>query len=203
VSAIHRIHQKSPEDRVRTTTSKPRIRAIVLVATLAAGLLSGCTTMVGRPAPPLLAKREEPGVILCMSERVRGGGIRIVGKLNIGIYPITRAVLEYRITDVSDPVPTTPDESGRRLVLSGARASKVDYRKGSGDVSFTLDADAARNLRGKVLWYRWLVTYQRGGSEGIEVTEIHRTSLEEAGLPRDAGSPGPDSSVALPTSRRR
>jgi len=188
---------------VRTTASKLRIRAIVLAATVGAGLLSGCATMVGRPAPPLLAKREEPGVILCMSERVRGGGIRIVGKLNMGIYPITRAVLEYKIADVSDPVPATPDERGRALVLTGARSTKVDYRKGSGDVSYTIDGDAARNLRGKVLWYRWLVTYQRGGSEGLEATEIHRTSVEEAGLPRDPGSPGPDSSVALPTTRRR
>jgi hypothetical protein len=186
-----------------SVSARPRLRAIVLAATFAAGLLSGCSTLVGRPAPPLLAKRDEPGVILCMSERVSGGGIRLVGKLNTGIYPITRAVIEYRSADVSDAVPATPDERGKKLVLTSPRATKVNYRKGAGDVSFTLDGDDVRSLQGKVLWYRWLITYQRGGSEGVEVTDIHRTSLEEAGLPRDAYAPGPDSSVALPTARRR
>lgn len=195
--------RRTQSARSAPTPSKPRVRAIVLAASIAAGLLSGCSTLAGRPTLPLLAKRDEPGVILCMSERIRGGGIRIVGKLNAGIYPITRAVIEYRSADVSDPVPAAPDERGRKLVLSSPRATKVNYRKGAGEVSFTIDAEDARSLRGKVLWYRWLVTYQRGGGEGTEVTEIHRTSLEEAGLPRDPGAPGPDSSVALPTTRRR
>lgn len=172
-----------------------------LAATLVAtAMLTGCTTMVGLPAEPLSIEREEPGVILCQSERA-GGGIRLTGKLSAGIWPITRVTLEYRIADPSDPVPATGEDGV--LVMSNARSTRVDYRKGSESVSYTIDANAARALQGKVLWYRWIVTYDRKGSVRTDVTEIHRTSLDEAGLPRAPGNPGPDSSVALPVTRRR
>ena len=202
-----RHHHSTTHRRVgvnfRTNPAVARLRLVLVATSLAAGLVSGCTTLVGRPTAPLLAKREEPGVILCLSERVSGGGIRIIGKLNTGIYPITGATIEYRSAAVSDPMPATPDEDGRTLLLSNPRATKVNYRKGAGEVAFTIDGDAARGLRDKVLWYRWIIAYDRGGSTRTESTNIHRTSLEEAGLPRSAGSPGPDASVALPTTRSR
>jgi hypothetical protein len=100
-------------------------------------------------------------------------------------------------------VPATADDSGKRLELAGARSQKVNYRKGAREVVYTIDADAARGLRGKVLWYRWIITYDKGGSARTDATEVHRTSLEEAGLPRAADAPGPDASVALPTTHRR
>lgn len=174
-----------------------------LVATVAiASMLAGCTTLVGRPAEPLQVQRDEPGVVLCMSERV-GGGIRIVGKLNEGIYPITKVTLEYRLAGVSDAVPAIAGQSTGGLQLTEPRTAKGTYRKGAKEVSYTIDADDARSLRDKVLWYRWYITYDRGGSERIDATSIHRTSMDEAGLPRSIGTPGPDASVAVPTTRRR
>lgn len=183
------------------TAAAGRRFATLLAAAAAASLLAGCSTLAGKPAAPLLAKREEPGVVLCMSQRA-GAGLRLVGRLNQGIYPITRATVQYRIADVSDAVPAT-SEGGRGLELLSPRSTKVPYRKGADEVVFTVDGDAARALRGKVLWYRWIIAYDRGGSERTDVTAIHRTSLDEAGLPRAAGNPGPDMSVAEPTKRRR
>lgn len=187
--------------KVHTHSTARRTMAAAVAAVAAATLLAGCSTLVGKPAAPLLAKREEPGVVLCMSQRA-GAGLRLVGRLNQGIYPITRATVQYRIADVSDPVPASTAE-GDGLQLTNARSTKVNYRKGAEEVVYTVDGDAARALRGKVLWYRWIVTYDRGGSERTDVTAIHRTSLDEAGLPRAAGNPGPDMSVAEPTTRRR
>ena len=186
-----------------STRLRSGAHAAMLSIAVSVGLLSGCTAMVGRPTSPLTAKRDEPGVMLCMSERVSGGGIRIVGQLNPGIYPITGASIEYRSAGPSDAVPATSETGGKGLVLTGAHSEKVEYRKGAKTVTFTIGADAARNLRDKVLWYRWTIGYDRNGSPASEVSEIHRTSLEEAGLPRDAWNPGPDSSVALPSARRR
>lgn len=187
--------------KVHSTATRRRCIAGLLAAAAAASLLGGCSTLVGKPAAPLLAKREEPGVMLCMSQRA-GAGLRLVGRLNQGIYPITRATVQYRIADVSDPVPASTAE-GDGLQLVNARSTKVPYRKGADDVVFTIDGDAARALGDKVLWYRWIITYDRGGSERTDVTAIHRTSLPEAGLPRAAGRPGPDMSVVQPTTRRR
>ncbi len=172
----------------------------LIAAGLVASLLTGCSTMTGRPTSPLQTKRDEPGVVLCMSERIGGGGLRLIGKLEKGIYPITRATLQYRSVGPSDPVPAGNGEDG--LELTNARSEKVAYRKGADEVTFAIDADSARGLRGKVLWYRWIIEYDRNGSPRRDVTAIHRTSLEEAGLPRAAGTPGPDSSVGLPTTRR-
>jgi hypothetical protein len=156
--------------------------------------------MVGKPAEPLQVKRDEPGVVLCMSERV-GSGIRIVGKLNEGIYPVTRVTLEYRLADASDAVPAIPGPGTGGMQLTEPRTAKGTYRKGSKEVSYTIDD--ARSLRDKVIWYRWNIAYDRGGTEKIDATSIHRTSIDEAGLPRSIGTPGPDASVALPTTRRR
>ncbi|MFN2376456.1 MAG: hypothetical protein ABR538_07955 [Candidatus Binatia bacterium] len=186
--------------KVHTTAARRRLAGL-LAAAAAASLLAGCSTLAGKPAAPLLAKREEPGVVLCMSQRA-GAGLRLVGQLNQGIYPITRATVQYRIADVSDPVPAST-EAGDGFQLTNARSTKVPYRKGADEVVFTVDGDAARALRDKVLWYRWIITYDRGGSERTDVTAIHRTSLAEAGLPRAAGRLGPDMSVAQPTTRRR
>ena len=168
------------------------------VTAFALATLAGCSTMTGQPAEPLQAKRDEPGVILCASERV-GGGIRIVGKLNEGIYPITSVTLEYRLAGFSEAVPATPGTSPGGLILTQPRTAKGTYRKGSKEVSYTIDADTARGLRDKVIWYRWLIGY--GGK--VDATTIHRTSLDEAGLPRAIGTPGPDTSVAQPTTSRR
>lgn len=173
----------------------------LLVAVLVAGMVSGCSTMAGRPTTALSIQRDEPGVVLCMSERTGGGGIRIIGKLETGVFAITRATIQYRTAGPSDAVPAAP--AGSRLELTGARSEKVAYRKGAGEVVFAIDADAARNLRGKVLWYRWIIEYDRNGSPFTDVSDIHRTSIEEAGVPRAASTPGPDTSVALPTTRRR
>lgn len=178
-----------------------RGRSLVAAAVVAA-MLAGCSTLSGRPATPLVSKRDEPGVVLCMSEQTSGGGIRIVGRFEKGIYPVTRVTLEYRTATPSDAAPTTVGPGGR-LMLANARAERITYRKGSDEVSFSIAGDAARSLRGKVLWYRWIVEYDRNGSMYNDVTDVHRTSLEEAGLPRAPGSPGPDSSIALPTTRRR
>lgn len=181
--------------------SENRLNRFRLVLALAAAAaLSGCTTLVGVPAEPLSIQRDEPGVVLCQSARA-GGGIRLVGKLNVGIYPITRVTLEYRVADASDSVPATTE--GGRLVLSNPRTDRGQYRKGAEEVSYAIDANAARALEGKVLWYRWILTYDRNGSARTEATPIHRTSLDEAGLPRAPGNPGPDSSVAPPVAVRR
>lgn len=159
--------------------------------------LMGCaTSMSGGSAGPLQLKRDEPGVILCGSERT-GGGIRLVGKLHEGIYPITNVTLQYRLAGFSDAPPAVPGQGG--LQLTEPRTAKGVYRKGAKEVSYTIDGEAARSMRDKVLWYRWIVTYEGG----VDATDIHRTSLEEAGLPRATGTPGPDTSIALPVSRRR
>jgi hypothetical protein len=176
-------------------------RSAIPAAMLAGFLASGCTSLVGRPATPLTIKREDPGIVLCQSERV-GGGIRLIGVLDKGIYPITRVTLEYKTASPSETAPTVTSPGGK-LALANARAEKVAYRKGADEVSFTISADAARSLANKVLWYRWIVEYDRNGSMYNDVTDVHRTSIDEAGLPRSPGTPGPDSSVALPTTRRR
>lgn len=170
------------------------------VCSFAGFALSGCSTLVGRPASPLLAKRDEPGVVLCLSERTAGGGIRLVGRLETGIYPIRRAAIEYRTADVSAAVPAAPGEDGP-LELTAARTEKVAVRSGAKEVVFDIGPDAARGLGDKVLWYRWIVEYDRNGSLRTDRTDIHRTSREEAGLPRAAGNPGPDASVAAPVKR--
>ncbi|HXC52838.1 MAG TPA: hypothetical protein VN634_18275 [Candidatus Limnocylindrales bacterium] len=181
------------------------VAARFLNAGLAAGLLatviaSGCSTMGtgGRPAAPLTIKHDEPTIIECMSERTDSGGLRLIGKLDPGIYPITRATLEYRTAGPSDAPPTVPAPSGG-LALASPRSEKVAYRKGADEIVFNVEGDAARSLRGKVLWYRWILEY--GSSSNA--TDVYRTSLEEAGVPRSATTPGPDSSVALPSGRRR
>lgn len=175
----------------------------ILVAALSAGLLAGCGAMSGKAAPPLLAKREIPGVILCMSQRTVGGGLRLVGKVDPGIYPITRATIEYRSAGVSDAVPAVVDPSSKRFELTGSRSEPVKYARGSSEVVFVVSPQNARTLQGKSLWYRWTLTYDKGGSMRTDQTEIHRTSLEEAGVPRDVGALGPDASVALPVARKR
>lgn len=166
------------------------VAALLSLATLAAG----CTTLIGRPTSPLLAKRDEPGVVLCLSERTSSGGIRILGRLENGIYPIERVSIEYRTAGPSDPVPAMRGDDGK-LDLNDARTEKVPYRKGSDSVAFDVSADAARSLGEKVIWYRWIVDYDRGGSTRSDRTDIHRTSVAEAGHPRSATSPGPDTSV--------
>jgi hypothetical protein len=178
-------------------------RAAVVLALAASMLTAGCSTLVSRSTRPLLARRDEPGVELCLSKRTDHGGIRIIGRLNQGIYPVTRATIQYRTAGVSDPVPATTADNGRDMVLVSPRSEKVAYRKGSPEVSFTVDPEAARALGDKVIWYRWIIDYDQGGSARSQITAIHRTSVEEAGLPRAAGEPGPDSSVALPGARRR
>ena len=172
-----------------------RVRAFSAVV-IAGALVSGCTSLVGRPATPLTTKRDEPGVVLCQSERI-SGGIRLVGKLEKGIYPINNIVLEYRTASLSEPAPTVVGQGGK-LMLASPRSEKIAYRKGADEVSFSIGADAARSLAGKVLWYRWVVQY---GSGYADATDVHRTSLDEAGLPRSPGTPGPDSSIAPPHRR--
>ena len=169
-----------------------------LVLALAMMTLTGCAAGVGggRSAGSLEIRREQPGVVLCASERV-GGGIRIVGKLHEGIYPVTGVTLQYKLAGFSDAPPAAPGEGG--LQLTDARSAKGTYKKGSKEVSYTIDADAARSLRDKVIWYRWIIASEGG----TDATDIHRTSLDEAGLPRATGTPGPDTSIALPVSRRR
>ena len=102
----------------------------LLATVVATAMLAGCSTMVGQPTEPLQVKRDEPGVVLCMSERA-GGGIRLVGKLNEGIYPITKVTLEYRLAGVSDAVPAIAGESTGGLQLTEPRSAKGSYRKGA------------------------------------------------------------------------
>jgi hypothetical protein len=165
-------------------------------------LLSGCTALAGRPASPLTIKHEEPTIVLCMSQRTSDGGLRLIGKLDPGIHPVMRATLEWRTAAPEDAPPTIAGAGGR-LVLATPRSEKVTYRKGANEVAYEVGGDGARSLRGKVLWYRWILEYTSGGSAYNTVTDVHRTSLEEAGQPRSAGTPGPDSSVAPATTRRR
>ena len=184
---------------MNTNVIPTRLAAFVLVL----GMASGCsTTLAGRPAPPLTIERDEPTIVLCASERTQGGGLRLIGKLDPGIHPVTRASIEYRTTGPADAPPTVAAPGGG-LALAGARSEKVAYRKGSNEVTFDIGGDSARSLAGKVLWYRWVIEYGSGGSAYNTVTDVHRTSLEEAGAPRSASTPGPDASVALPSSRRR
>lgn len=188
------------------TRPRPVLRpgpAGLLVLSVSLALLSGCASLVGKPAPPLLAQRDEPSVVLCQSQRIRGGGIRLIGRLNRGIYPLTGATIQYRSAGVSDSVPATTDPKGQTLVLANPGSSKGAYRKDDDLVEYVIDGADVRRLGDKVIWYRWIIDYDRGGSRRSEATDIHRTSYEEAGLPRDPGSPGPDSSVGLPASRRR
>jgi hypothetical protein len=181
---------------VRKSRSRRSLGRLLLIAAASAMLTAGCATLVGRPAKPLDLKRDQPGVDLCLSERA-GGGIRLLGRMNVGVYPVTRVTLQYKTAEPQDAVPAT--DVGGRLELSGPRSEKVDYRSGAKEVTYTIGADAARSLRGKVLWYRWIVESQGG----VEASAIHRTSLEEAGLPRAPYNPGPDASVAPGTTRRR
>ncbi|HEY2774595.1 MAG TPA: hypothetical protein VGK20_11170 [Candidatus Binatia bacterium] len=185
---------------IGSTSAGKYARLAALALSTSVALLSGCTSMMGRPTSPLVVKREIPGVVLCMSERSDNGGLRIVGKVDPGIYPITKATIQYRLAGPSDPVPA--DAVSGRLELAKPRSETVPYRKGSNQVSFSIDGEAVRALVGKVIWYRWTLEYSRGGSSGSDITEIHRTSLEEAGLPRAPYTPGPDASVAPATHRR-
>ena len=177
------------------------LSSALLLLAAATGLVSGCATMSGKQTSPLTTRREIPGVVLCMSERTAGGGIRIVGRVDPGIYPITGATLEYRVAGPSEDAPTAPDQGGG-LMLAGARTAKVQYEKGSHEVAYTIEPGGMRNLGDKVLWYRWLLGYERG-SQRVDATEVHRTSADEAGLPRAPGSPGPDASVATPATTSR
>lgn len=178
-----------------------RRAAVLAFAACCTGLLlGGCTTLIGRPTSPLLAKRDEPGVVLCLSQRTAGGGIRLVGRMEAGIYPVTRVAIEYRTAEVSAAVPAAPGEDGP-FELVDARREKVATRSGAKEVTFDIGPDAARGLGDKVVWYRWIVEYDRGGSLRTDRTAIHRTSAAEAGLPRAAANPGPDASVA-PSVRR-
>lgn len=187
-------------DPVSSTRSPGALIVVAMFASLV--VAAGCATMAGRPSAPLDVKRENPGVVLSTSERTAAGGIRIIGRLDPGIHPITRASIEYRLAGPSDAPPTSPDPSGR-LALAGARSEQVRYEKGSKEVVYAIDPRAVRNLGDKVIWYRWIITYNRGGSAKADVTDVLRTSAEEAGLPRSVTTPGPDTSVALPTTGRR
>lgn len=178
--------------------SRPSLRPFVAAALLAA-MTAGCSAMPGRGAGVALSRRDEPSVVLCLSQRTSGGGLRLVGRVETGTFPILGAQVEYRTADPSDPPPAATE--GGEFELTGARTQKVDVRKGAEDVSFSIDPEAARRLGDKVIWYRWTIRYGRGGGERASRTAIHRTSLEEAGVPRDPSQPGPDSSVA-PLARR-
>ena len=172
----------------------------LIAAALAATLAAGCSTMmVGRPAASLTLKHDDPRIVECLSERTENGGLRLIGKLEDGIYPVSRATLEYRTAGPSDAAPTAV-ASGGGMALANARSEKVAYRKGADAVVFDIEGDGARSLRGKVLWYRWVLEYDRGGSPYKNVTDVYRASLEEAGVPRSATTPGPDSSIG--TARR-
>ena len=173
--------------------------ATALALVTALSVLGGCAA-AARPAA--LSSRKEPAVVLCTSERTEGGGLRIVGRLDPGIYPITRTAIEYTIAEASAAPPVSLDETGKRYLLTGSRTESVSFRKGSNEVPYTISADSARRLAGKVVWYRWLVEYEGGGMGSTE-TDVHRTSIEEAGLPRSASTPGPDGSIAMPASRKR
>ncbi len=172
--------------------------ATALVLVTALSVLGGCAAT----KPAALSSRKEPAVVLCTSERADGGGLRIIGRLDPGIYPITRTAIEYTIAEASDAPPVSPDESGKRYLLTGSRTESVAWRKGSTEVPYTISADAARRLAGKVIWYRWLVEYE-GPGPGTTETDVHRTSVDEAGLPRSASTPGPDGSIAMPASRKK
>jgi len=173
--------------------------ATALTLVTALSVLGGCAA--SKP-PAALSSRKEPAVVLCSSQRTDGGGLRIIGRLDPGIYPITRTAIEYTIAEASSAPPATPDETGKRYLLTGSRTESVSWRKGSNEVPYTISADAARRLSGKVVWYRWIVEYDRGSLASTE-TDVHRTSLEEAGLPRSASTPGPDGSIAMPASRKK
>lgn len=172
--------------------------ATALTLAAALSVLGGCAAT----KPPALSSRKEPAVVLCTSERTDGGGLRIVGRLDPGIYPITRTAIEYTIAEASEAPPVSPDESGKRYLLTGSRTEAVSWRKGSNDLPYTIPADSLRRLAGKVVWYRWLVEYEGPGTGSTE-TDVHRTSVEEAGLPRSASTPGPDGSIAMPASRKK
>lgn len=171
---------------------KPALAALVVAA-----LTAGCSAMPGRPPGTALMKRDEPSVVLCTSERTADGGIRLIGRLETGKYPISGAEIEYRTAEASDPPPVTT--SGREFELSGATKRKGEFSKSEPVVTFTIAPDAARRLGDKVVWYRWTVLYGSGSAR----TAVHRTSVAEAGLPRAANEPGPDSSVAPGTARGR
>ena len=173
-------------------------RAVAVTLLAAMSLAAGCATLIGRHVDPLATRRAEPHVELCLSERLSGGGMRLLGRMEPGKYRVTNVRLEYRIASPSS-APPVEDAGGRRLRLLSPRTAKVEWRAERGEVVFGVEGDAARSLAGKVLWYRWVVEYDRDGSPRQEATSVHRASLDEAGLPRDPFSPGPDSSIAPPS----
>lgn len=175
-----------------------RRAASIAVLVGLAGMAAGCATLTGRPTSPLLAKHDEPGVMLCLSERTPSGGIRLIGRIEGGLYPIQRASIEYRTAGPSEQVPADSGENGK-LDLIGGRTEKVAYRKGAQEITFDISAETTRNLGDKVIWYRWVLDYDKNGSLRSDRTDIHRTSVDEAGHPRSTTSPGPDASVVAPS----
>lgn len=170
----------------------PRSRATLLAVAVALGT-TACAA--SRTQPSTL---KEPAVALCSSRRDADGGLTIIAAVQIGLYPVVASRVEYRVAAPSDPPPIAVDEEGTELALQSPTTESVSPARESGEIAFRVSPAAVRGLGDKLLWYRWILTYDRNGSERTLASAIHRTSAAEAGLPRAADVAGPDASVALP-----
>jgi len=173
---------------------------ILAAGLLSAAVASGCAATRQAVAPPV---RTDPAIVLCSSQRSSDGGIRLVALVEPGIYPITRAAIEYRTADPGELPPTMPDASGKGVQLAGARSDAAPYDKGSREIPYRIGPAAVRDLGNKVIWYRWSLEYDRNGKPSVVHSPIHRSSALEAGLPRASDVLGPDASIALPDTLKR
>jgi hypothetical protein len=167
----------------------------LVAALLSAAVASGCGATRQAAAPSV---RTDPAIVLCSSQRSPDGGIRLVAFVEPGIYPITRAAIEYRTGEPGDLPPTMPDATGKDIQLAGARSDAAPYDKGSREIPYRIGPAAVRDLGNKVIWYRWSLEYDRNGKPSAVHSPIHRSSALEAGLPRAPDVLGPDASIALP-----
>ncbi len=163
--------------------------------TLALTMSSGCAAMQGRGAH---AGSHEPGIVLASSHLTKDGGLRLVAKVETGTYRLGKASLTYALGDPArnPPLASTGRSADVELVRPTTEAGVVD--RDSGEVSFTLNRRALAELAERCLWYRWSVSLG-GGQRGDRVLSsgFYRTSRGEAGLPRAADVPGPDTSFVV------
>jgi len=167
---------------------------------LSVAVASGCAATRQAAAPTV---RTDPAIVLCSSQRSPDGGIRLVAFVEPGIYPITRAAIEYRTGEPGDLPPTMPDATGKGIQLAGARSDTAPYDKGTREIPYRIKTTTVHDLKNKVIWYRWSLEYDRNGKSITVHSPIHRSSALEAGLPRAPDVLGPDASIALPDVLKR
>ncbi|MBI5506562.1 MAG: hypothetical protein HY899_17355 [Deltaproteobacteria bacterium] len=161
--------------------------------------LAGCGAMQGRRDGA-----REPGIALATSHLTKDGGLRIVAKVETGTYQLGKASISYTVGDPGRAAPLAAAEPGAALDLVRATTEGADVDRGDDEVSFTLDRRALAELADRCLWYRWNVSLDDGSGGGRTIrSDFYRTSRGEAGLPRAAQAPGPDTSFVVPATSKR